>query len=84
MKFTTTDIVIAVAVGAFVGAVATRRKMVQDYNKLVRDYNNVVARDGIKARVFQEVLPALPDSFTFSEQTQVDIAAFQLFDRNDL
>lgn len=78
------QVIVALALGIAIGAVVTSNKARARYNELVRDYNMVVERDAIKSRVFKEIMPQLPDSYTLSEQTMVDIKSYNMFMDNDL
>lgn len=78
------DVLVALGVGAFVGAALMSRKRVQEYNELVRKYNLLSERDAIKGRVFKEILPHLPDDYTLSEATMTDIKSWTMFAENDL
>lgn len=78
------QVIAALALGVAIGAVVASNKARTRYNALVRDYNMVVERDAIKSRVFKEIMPQLPDSYTLSDQTMVDIKSYNMFMDNDL
>lgn len=70
--------------GATVLAAGTILKLENDYNKLVGEYNRLLANSRIRARVFQEILPQLPDDYTLSDQSMFDIQASIIFEENNL
>lgn len=84
MNPTPAQILVALGVGALIGGCLTYQKMAAEYNDVAKKYNMLLARDRIKQRVFEEILPQLPDSYTLTEQTQIDIASWNLFHENDL
>lgn len=84
MPSTRAELLIMLTLGVALGSAMTYSKMALHYNKLVKQYNLLIERDAIKARVFKEIVPQLPEGYYLSEKSQTDIAAWNLFHENDL
>lgn len=78
------DVIVALGVGVLIGSVYTARKWKRDYNELVDKHNRLIEVDRIKSRVFEEVLPQLPEDYTLSRKTMTDIQVVNMFKANDM
>lgn len=82
--YTRAEMLIMLATGITVGALLTRYKMAQDYNALAKKYNFRIDREKIMKRIFDEVMPQLPDDYDLTEQTMIDIKSWTMFADNQL
>lgn len=78
------EVVIVLAAGALIGNYLTYNHMAKQYNELVQKHNRLLEIDRIKQRVFEEVMPQLPNDYTLSEETMTNIHVANMFRDNDM
>ncbi|AWN03278.1 hypothetical protein PBI_CAMILLE_31 [Microbacterium phage Camille] len=78
------DTLLVLGAGMLIGNYLTYRHMAKKYNLLVAKYNRQVEVNNIKARVFREIMPQLPDDYNLSEKSMVDIQTAIMFQDNDM